>query len=250
MQEPAPTTPLEEREYLAGYDASRFPHPSVTVDVALVTVDDARLKALLVRRDEHPAKDKWALPGGFVGIDESLEDAVRRVMQTKVGRDQDFLEQLYTFGDPARDPRTRVITIAYYGLVDVVSLKKTGVANGRTTLAQIDVAWEGETGGPAVLRDDAGEELALAFDHAEILGLVVQRLRGKLNYTNIGFELLPDHFTLLDVQKIHEAILGRTLNKDSFRRKLLSSGQVEPTGKRQTDVGHRPAELFRLADSR
>jgi 8-oxo-dGTP diphosphatase len=233
-----------EREFLAAYDASRFPHPSVTVDIALVSVVEGRLEALLVRRAEHPDRGLWSLPGGFVRMDESLDRAAARVLEAKAGLRGRFLEQLYTFGEPGRDPRTRVITVAYYALVEPAALRLPEDPNVRC--ARLQVPWAGERGGPVQALDRAGKPLPLAFDHAEILGLVVRRLRGKLDYAPIGFELLPREFTLLDLQSVHEAILGRRLNKDSFRRRMLDSGLLAPTGRREEDVGHRPAEFYRF----
>jgi 8-oxo-dGTP diphosphatase len=160
-------------------------------------------------------------------------------LQSKVGLGGIFLDQLYTFGEPNRDPRTRVITVAYYALVDAAKLQ-----NQRP--ATLLVPWTGEQGGSVQALGDDGQPLLLAFDHAEILGLVVQRLRGKLNYAPLGFELLPRDFTLRQLQEIHETILGRTLNKDSFRRRLLASELIAPTGKLEEGVGHRPAELYRF----
>jgi 8-oxo-dGTP diphosphatase len=239
-----PSRPTEEQAFLAAYDAAQFPHPSVAVDVALVTVEAGRLRAVLIERTEHPDLGKWSLPGGFVGMEESLDQAAERVLRTKVGVQGIFLEQLYTFGRPDRDPRTRVIAVAYYALVNAARLQNL-VAVG-PKLATLHVPWKGEQGGKAEAKRDDQRRLPLAFDHAEMLGLVVQRLRGKLDYAPIGFELLPSEFTLRDLQTIHETIHGRTLNKDSFRRRLLASGLTEPTGKMEADVGHRPAELYRF----
>jgi 8-oxo-dGTP diphosphatase len=235
-----------EKEFLAGYDASRYPHPSVSVDVALLTVDGEELKAVLIRRGEHPGLGKWSLPGGFVGMRESLDEAAVRVLETKVGVTGIFLEQLYTFGEPHRDPRTRVITVAYYALVDANLLVRDRLEEKNAQLVTVQVSWKGETGGPVKALDSQGSVLPLAFDHAEILGLVVKRLRGKLDYAPIGFELLPAKFTLRQLQSLHETILGRQFNKDSFRRRLLASGLIVPTGQLETDVGHRPAELYRF----
>lgn len=235
-----------EQEFLAAYDASQYPHPSVSVDVALVTVARGKLQALLVRREEHPDKDKWSLPGGFVQMQESLDEAATRVLETKAGVKGIFLEQLYTFGQPDRDPRTRVITIAYYALVDAATLRNGNLQENGTRLATLQVPWKGETGGPVKAVDEAGKRMPLAFDHADILGLVVKRLRGKLDYAPIGFELLPPKFTLRQLQTIHETILGRQVNKDSFRRRMLASGLIAATGQREADVGHRPAELYRF----
>ena len=239
---------IQEQAFLAEYDAAQFPHPSVTVDVALLTADRGRLRAVLMKRDAHPGLGKWALPGSFVRMDESLEQAAERVLAMKIGLAGIFLEQLYTFGQPDRDPRTRVITVAYYALVDAVRLAAALKAD--VQLAELGVPWEGEAGGAVAAVGEDGQSRPLAFDHAEILGLVVQRLRGKLNYAPIGFELLPREFTLRDLQSIHETILGRPLNKDSFRRRLLDSGLIVPTGKLEQDVGHRPAELYRFASKR
>lgn len=236
---------VDEQAFLASYDASQFPHPSLSVDVALVTVDEQGLRAVLIERPEHPDLGKWSLPGGFVGMQESLVDAAVRVLSTKVGIDGIFLEQLYTFGRPDRDPRTRVITVAYYALVDSETLSKVQ-QNPGVALAVLEVPWKGEEGGAVKAKSESGKKLPFAFDHAEILGLVVQRLRGKLNYAPIGFELLPRKFTLRRLQSIHETILGHTLNKDSFRRRLLATGLLVATGELEKDVGHRPAELYRF----
>lgn len=234
----------DETEFLATYSAEAFDRPSVAVDVALVTVVDDRLGVLILRREQLPYRGRWQLPGGFVHIDESLDEAAARVLEEKTGIHGVYTEQLYTFGDVARDPRTRVITVAYYALVEADRLHGE-VANA--ALALIEVPWQGETGG-AVRLTWRGRRLATAFDHDRIIGMAVKRLRGKLGYAPVGYELLPAEFTLLDLQQIHEAILGVTVNKDSFRRRMLASGELEPTGRRQTDVGHRPAALYRHKD--
>jgi 8-oxo-dGTP diphosphatase len=233
----------EEQAFLAEYDPAAFERPSVAVDVVVLTVAEGQLWAVLRPRERHPHVGRWALPGGFVGVDESLDDAAARLLRTKAGLEGVFLEQLYTFGSPDRDPRMRIITVAYYALVPVERL--AGV-NGGAVLAPIDVPWQGEQGGPVEPRDLDDQLLELAFDHADILGLAVQRIRGKLGYTDIGFALLPPSFTLRQLRLVHESILGAPLNKDSFRRRLLASGDLEATGERQADVGHRPAALYRF----
>ena len=236
-----------EAGFLAGYDASEFPHPSLTVDVALVTASQDSLQALLLRREHHPEIHKWALAGGFVGLDESLDAAAARILREKVGLSDVFLEQLYTFGEPARDPRTRVITVAYYALVPIDRLTAAGVPGAEPTqLARLHVPWVGESGGPVEALDESGEVLPLAFDHGKILGTVVQRLRGKLDYAPVGFEFLPEVFSLRALQQVHEVISGRRFNKDSFRRRMLASGQLEATGEHLTDVEYRPPELYRV----
>lgn len=238
------TTEKQERDYLASYDAAAFERPSVAVDVAILTVGDEGLQAALVERKEHPHKGLWALPGGFVQLNESLDRAAKRVLDQKAGLPDVFLEQLYTFGNPSRDPRTRVISVAYYALVDAARLTPRDDAD--LSLARIEVSWEGETGGPVQARAPSGRAMRLAFDHADILGTAVKRIRGKLDYTPIGFQLLAETFTLRQLQTVHETILGRTLNKDSFRRRMLASGHLEASGERESDVEHRPAELYRF----
>jgi 8-oxo-dGTP diphosphatase len=240
----------DELAFLATYDASRFPRPSVAVDVVLLTVRDGAIRALLGRRDDHPQRGRWALPGSFLRIDESLDAAANRVLWTKADLRDVFTEQLYTFGSPRRDPRTRVLSVAYYALVEPATLERAVGArdDADLALAGLDVPWSGETGGPVSALDSSGTPLALAFDHADILGVAVRRIRGKLDYVPIGFELLPRAFSLRDLRLVHEAILGRALNKDSFRRRILDRGLVVATGERAAGVGHRPPELYRFSD--
>lgn len=245
------TKDMDDLEYLASYDASLYAHPSVAVDVVLLTVAGGALRTLLVRREEAPQKGRWSIPGGFVGMEESLDDAAGRVLATKAGLDDVFTEQLYTFGGVRRDPRTRVISVVYYALVEPERLRRTVEAPvGRTlVLAEVGVAANGRVHAVEARAAD-GTPLQLTFDHGEILAAAVERVRGKLDYAPIGFELLPDTFTLLELRRVHEAILGRPLNKDSFRRKILDRGLVEPTGERATGLGHRPPELYRFARPR
>ncbi len=236
-----------EQQFLAAYDPSRFERPSVTVDVALVSAKEGALYTLTVRRTEHPFRGAYALPGGFVGVTESLDAAAARVLAEKAHLGRVYLEQLYTFGQPDRDPRTRVITVAYYALVDPERFDQAASHSEAVRVSRIEVPWEGETGGPVELEDERGAPLRLAFDHADILGMAVKRLRGKLDYTPIGFQLLPERFTLLQLQRLHETILGRPLDKNAFRRRMLASGQLEATGESERAVDHRPAELYRFS---
>lgn len=236
-----------ERRFLARYDAARYDRPSLTVDVALLSAAGGALHTLVVRRGEHPARGRWALPGGFVALDESLDAAAARVLAAKTGLEGVFLEQLYTFGAPERDPRTRVVTVAHFALVDFARFEEAARRDPGVAVGRVVVPWHGEAGGAVALEGQGGAALPLAFDHAEILGTAVKRLRGKLDYTPVGFQLLPGAFTLLELQRVHETVLGRPLNKDSFRRRMLASGQLEATGRSQRDVEHRPAELYRFA---
>jgi 8-oxo-dGTP diphosphatase len=237
----------EEARFLASYNPDDYDRLSVAVDVVLLSAFDGDLFTLVARRREHPHKDRWALPGGFVRPKESLDDAAARLLAGKGSLTGVFLEQLYTFGTPDRDPRTRVVSVAYYALVERERFGGIADRGADILTPRLRVPWEGETGGPVQALDDAGRPLPLAFDHAEMLGLAVKRLRGKLDYAPIGFELLGDVFTLLQLQHVHEAVLGRTLNKDSFRRRMIDSGLLKATGRSQSGVGHRPAELYRFA---
>jgi 8-oxo-dGTP diphosphatase len=140
----------------------------------------------------------------------------------------------------------RVVAVAYYALVDRERFDALRSVQNAASFARIVVPWPGETGGPIELVSEKDEAIAVGFDHADILGMVVKRIRGKLNYSPVGFQLLPEAFTLRQLQRIHETVLGTELNKDSFRRRMLASGLLEATGDRQDDVGHRPAELYRF----
>lgn len=238
----------DEIDYLAAYDASRWPHPSVAVDVVLLTVSAGSLRTLLVRRGQQPQQGLWAAPGGFVAMDESLDAAAERVLRDKAGLEDVFTEQLYTFGEPGRDPRTRVIAVAYYALVEPGRLEAAVAARADLglVLADLRVEANGHVRSVEALSSD-GSALPLAFDHGDVLATAVERIRGKLGWAPIGFELLPETFTLLELRRVHEAILGRPLNKDSFRRSVIERGLVQATGRRAIGVGHRPPELYRFA---
>lgn len=223
--------------------------PFVAVDLVLLTVRDGALHALLMRRDREPCKDQWALPGGFVRIEESLEDAVSRVLRNKVQLEGIFFEQLYSFGTPARDPRGRVVSIAYYALVESAAFDDAAKTSGELSAFRVEVPWDGQCGGAVHVRSSDGRKAALAFDHAEILGAAVARLRGKLDYSPVGFELLPRYFSLRQLQSVHEAILGKALNKPAFRRRILDKGVLQATGRFETGVSYRPAELYQFRNS-
>jgi 8-oxo-dGTP diphosphatase len=229
----------------------RYGRIGVAVDVVLATVHEGAVHVLLVQRTQEPASGVYALPGVFVGDDETLEQAASRALRRKTGLDDVFLEQLYTFAAPDRDPRGRVLSVAYYALVSAgrleAALAAVSPADG-LALARIAVPWEGEAGGPVDVRvGDA--PLSLPFDHAEIISLAVLRLRGKLDYAPIGFRLLPERFTLRELLQVHEAILGRPLPLNSFRRRMLDSGQLLATGEHEQGRTHRPGELYRVTDA-
>ena len=219
--------------------------PSVAVDVVMLSIYQRQLRVLVIRRTKDPYPGFWGLPGGFVHLDESLDYAAERALFAQTKLSGLFLEQLYSFGDPTRDRRGRVISVAYYALVNwsrVVNL----ATNENMILARIEVPWEGEIGGPVRLVGQNGE-LSIAFDHADIIGMAVKRIRGKLDYAPIGFQLLPKRFTLRQLQAIHETVLHRSLNKDSFRRRMIATGLLRAIGEREKEVGHRPAELYRFS---
>lgn len=200
----------------------------VTVDIVIFTIRDDELHVLLVRRAIPPFQGKWAIPGGFVLPNESLDDAARRELREETGVDDVFLEQLYTFGAPGRDPRGRVITVAYYALVS---------PDRAPPLAGSDAA---EAAWWPVERVPS----PLAFDHDRILEVALDRVRGKLGYTAIGFELLPKKFTLSQLQRVHEAILGEPLDKRNFRKRVDALGVVRPLNESVTLPAGRPAQLF------
>ena len=237
---------MGETEFLESYDPSAFERPSVTVDLVLMTVVDGQLGVLLQQRQEHPFKSSWALPSGFVGMGEDLDDAASRVRLAKAHLDKGYLEQLYTFGSLNRDPRTRVISVAYISLMPMLAFSSALKQADGLVLAELNIPWEGETGGPVTACSEDGTELPLAFDHAEILGQAVKRLRGKLDYTPIGFARLGEAFTLRDLQDVHEAILGIRFHKPAFRRRILDKGWIEGTGERELGASFRPAELYKL----
>ena len=234
----------EESQFLSEYEPTGFERPSVAVDVVLLTQVEGEMRVLVVLRSEHPHKDTWTLPGTFVRPDESLDAAAARVLGEKADVRAVYLEQLYTFGSPGRDPRTRVISVGYYALAAWDRVRGIAETTG-VALANIDVPWCGEQGGPVDLAIDGGPA-KVGFDHDDIIGMAIKRIRGKLDYAPIGYQLLPAEFTLLQLQQVHETIAGEDLNKDSFRRRMLASDELEATGERQAGVGHRPAALYRF----
>jgi 8-oxo-dGTP diphosphatase len=237
---------MTEADFLKGYDPTDYDRPSVAVDLVLMGIRDGVPAVLLVKREEHPHAGRWALPGGFVGIDEALDAAAERVLHAKAGIGQTHLEQLYTFGAVNRDPRMRIITVAWLALLAEEAFAAALVVNPKLLPARIEVPWVGETGGPVTAIAPDGVALDLAFDHADILALAMLRLRGKLDYSDVGFALLPELFTLRQLQDVHEAILGTTLNKPAFRRRMLDKSWLAPTGTREEGTSYRPAELFRF----
>lgn len=206
-----------------------YPRPCLTVDCVVFALDEHDLKVLLIQRDLEPFAGRWALPGGFVLMDETLDEAARRELEEETGAKNVFLEQLYTFGDVRRDPRDRVVTVAYYALVKLSEHKLRAASDSR------DAAWFAMADIPK-----------LAFDHERILEAAYERLRGKVRYQPIGFELLSTKFTLTQLQRMYEVILDRPLDKRNFRKKILSMDVLLELDEVQQDVAHRAARLYRF----
>lgn len=206
-----------------------YPHPALTVDAVVFGLDDDGLQVLLIQRAIEPFAGRWALPGGFVHMDESLEAAVVRELREETGLERVFLEQLFTYGDPGRDPRERVVTVAYYALVRLADHRVQAATDAR------DCAW--------FAIDDLPR---LAFDHDTIVAQALARLRGKVRYQPIGFELLPKKFTLTQLQRLYETVLDRPLDKRNFRKKALALEILEELDEVERDVAHRAARLYRF----
>lgn len=219
-------------------DLETHRHPLLAIDLVILAIRDGQLCAGVLPRDDL-GNGAHALPGGFVHHGQSLDQTVARVLAEKTGLSGITFEQLATYGDPSRDPRGHIVSVAYLAL-----LPDAALAHG-LPLAEIRVTWPGEVGGPATAHAK-GEALKLAFDHAAILGDTVKRLRGKIDYSLIAFGLLPPRFTLRQVQEVHEAILGRPLLKPAFRRKLLDRGILRDTRAMETGSAYRPAALYEL----
>jgi 8-oxo-dGTP diphosphatase len=224
-EEKAPAPAEEAKSH--GYDPNKYERPSVTVDVVMMSLRQGDLQVLLIKRRSWPFEGMWAIPGGFVNMYESLETAAKRELREETGVEDVYLEQLYTFGDPGRDPRTRVITVVYFALLDSERLQVRAADDA------VDVSWF-----------PVYELPALAFDHAKILQYALERLRGKLEYTTIAFSLLSEQFTLRELQRVYEIILHRRLDKRNFRKKVLSTGILDDTGAKKMEGTHRPARLY------
>ena len=236
----------EEKAFLAGYKPKDYPRPSVTVDLVVFTIIDAQLRVLLVKRKEHPFKLAWALPGGFVRVEDSahsqgedLDAAAHRELHEETGLSADrvFLEQLYTFGKAGRDPRMRIISVAYYALVrpDLAPIVRAG---GDVSDAQWFVV-------------DALKKVDLAFDHREIIHAALERIRGKLDYSNLAFDLVPLTFTIPELRTVFSIVLDKAQDPGNFRRRfnrMLDDGLIEKApGKRITTS--KPATVYRFKRS-
>ncbi len=201
----------------------------VAVDVVLFTIQGGTLKALLVKRQQPPYRGTWGLPGGMVGPEESVDDAALRELHEETNIGNIYLEQLYTFGEPHRDPRGRVVSVTYYALVDAQRLSLRSAAKNAAS-------WFPVRRLPP-----------LAFDHERMVGYALERLRNKINYTTVAFQLLPRTFTLTELQRSYEVMLGRRLDKRNFRRKMLQLGILKDTRAFRASGRQRPARLYTFA---
>jgi len=207
----------------------KYPRAALTVDCVVYGFDGGELKVLLIQRGLEPFKGGWALPGGFVRLDETLDEAARRELYEEAGLTNVFLEQLYTFSAVDRDPRERVVSVAHYALV------KLSDHHAKAATDAANAQWFAVSKVPK-----------LAFDHDDILKTALARLKGKVAYQPIGFELLPAGFTLSELQHLYEAVLETTLDKRNFRKKVLSFGLLQKLEERQMSGRHRPAQLYRF----
>lgn len=212
-----------------------YARPALAVDCVVFGLDEGDLKVLLIQRDLDPFAGRWALPGGFVHVDETVDEAARRELSEEAGIPvgRVYLEQLYTFGALERDPRERVVSVAYYALVNLADHRVKAATDAR------EAAWFAIHDMPR-----------LAFDHEQIVNMALDRLRGKVRYRPLGFELLPPKFTLSMLQRLYEKILERELDKRNFRKKVLAMGLLEELDEVEQDVAHRAARLYRFDKKR
>ncbi|WP_438492850.1 NUDIX hydrolase [Paenibacillus sp. IHBB 3054] len=282
---------ITEEQFLKTYDAGMYERPSVTVDMLIFTVmereqdnyrklSEKSLQLLLIQRGEHPYLGQWALPGGFVGVHESLDEAARRELFTETNIDNIYMEQLYTWGEVQRDPRMRVISCSYMALVDRTALNvqagddaadaawfevsheileasrreleqgyeqdqfiKITLQSDKVTLSGVVKITESVQGHVSKIQREIVESEGFAFDHLMMVQYAIERLRGKVEYTDIIFNLMPPLFTLSELQRVYEIILGKELLAAAFRRKIAD--RVMETEDFTRDAGHRPSKLYR-----
>ena len=267
-----------EEEFLKNYNKNDFDLLSVTTDILVLSISNEEnenyrkttkkhMSVLLVKRDNYPFKDKWCLPGGFVGIDEDLEDSPKRILKKETNLENIYLEQLYTFGSVKRDPRMRVLSTSYMALVDKNLLNNNLAPNA----SWFNIKYFADNDSVLVLLDNGNEQLKfklkkvlrektsdsysyiieenndVAFDHALIIYTGIERLKNKISYTDIAFNLMPEYFTLGDLQQVYEVILNKELLDPAFRR--IIANKVVKTEKVKKGEGHRPSVLFKYRSS-
>ena len=269
-----------EEEFLKDYNPDEFKKLSLTTDILVLSVsstdssnyrktDEKSMSVLLVKRDNYPFKDKWCLPGGFIKIDENLDDAPIRVLKNETNVDNIYLEQLYTFGNPNRDPRMRIVSTSYMSLIDKNML--TEHLNKNASWFDITL-YEEKNNLVTVVLDNGVDTLkfsikkvlkekttdrysfeivenkSIAFDHPLVILSGLERLKNKLEYTDIVFNMMPRYFTLGELQKVYEVILGKKLLDPAFRR--IIKDKVRKTEKMKTGEGHRPSVLFEYKNNK
>lgn len=215
---------MTDEEFLKGYQSADYEKPSVTVDVALFTIREGSLQVLMTRRKEHPYQGKLALPGVFVGMAETLDEAAARALRQKTGLQDVYMEQLYTWGQLDRDPRMRVISVSYYALVPEADLHP-------------------EEGADFYPAEEIAEAADIAFDHSQIVAYGRERIRNKVSYTDIAFSLVGEEFTLPELQRVYEILLGQMLYKANFRKKIAD--KIAETDKMTSGTQHRPSRIYR-----
>lgn len=264
-----------EEEFLKAYDPSSYDRFSITTDILLFSVssentdnyrktDEKKMSILLVKRDDYPYKDKWCLPGGFVGVKEELDDAPERILKNETNVGNIYLEQLYTFGSVKRDPRMRIISTSYMALVDknrinnnlsknaywfdIISYEEKDnvvdvILDNGSTVIKFCIAKKLKEHTTDIYEMNVTRNDLLAFDHPQVILTGLERLRNKIEYTDIVFNMMPELFTLGELQKVYEVILGKKLLDPAFRR--IIADKVEKTEAMKTGGGHRPSYLFR-----
>ncbi len=262
-----------EEEFLRNYNSDDFKKLSMTVDTLIFSVSDEKqdnyrklskkyFSILLVKRDDYPFRDKWCLPGGFIGYDEDIDDAAKRILKTETNLSNIYMEQLYTFGDPKRDPRMRIVSVSYMSLVDKNRLRDKLSDNA----SWFNVNYFEDDKKMTILLDNGEESIklvigkklkdlttdrykysviedgGLAFDHPLVIAAGISRLKNKIEYTDIVFNMMPKYFTLGELQQVYEVILGKELLDPAFRRVIAN--KVEKTDKVEVTGGHRPSILY------
>ncbi|MDO5558977.1 MAG: NUDIX domain-containing protein [Oscillospiraceae bacterium] len=221
---------VSEEEFLSEYDGTRFEKPSVAVDLLIFTIEDNKLKVLMVKRNNYPFRGCLSLPGVFVNINETLDEAAKRALRQKAGIENIYLEQLYTWGDIDRDPRMRIISVSYLALVPKIKIQSHEQTADSAGLISLD--------------EISDEKNQIAFDHRKIISYARERIKNKVEYTNIAFEFLPQEFTLPELQIVYEILLGKKLYKANFRKKAASL--IMPTDRMTTGDAHRPSRYYTL----
>lgn len=221
---------MAQEKYEFKYDIKRG--VVLAVDAVLLGIQDKKMKVLLIKLEKGDFAGRWALPGGFVQVDESIEDAAKRALTQKAGIKNTYLEQLYTFGDLSRDARGRIVSTVYYALVDAQKLIKLKEKTH-------EASWF-----------DVCDLPLLAYDHLKIIKKAINRLKIKIQYTNISANLLPDEFTLSELQEIYEIVLRKKLDKRNFRKRILSLGLIKSVARRASREAYRPAQLYRFINKK